>query len=277
MCNALVLRFLPLTATLRPSWAPYPLHAALLHSIHKRGFEQPTEIQVRTLEVFLKGENFQQAGEDVEGKPEGPYLDVRERDIVGIAQTVGLYKYFIFSSHLMYTFIQGSGKTLAYGLPILHHILSSLSSNSSTTTSIVNVRPPVANQRRGLRALILAPTRELALQVSEHLNACLDQLFEAQSRGQVADDPGTDKPDVSRHKPPPPVSVAAIVGGMSSQKQRRILSRGVDVLVVTPGRFWDLCGEVIDSFITFILCHLEICYYVPGPVHADTFHLGSFP
>ncbi len=45
-------------------------------------------------------------------------------------------------------------------------------------------------------------------------------------------------------KRPPLVSVAAIVGGMSAQKQRRILDRGVDVLVATPGRLWDLLQEV---------------------------------
>jgi ATP-dependent RNA helicase DDX24/MAK5 len=43
---------------------------------------------------------------------------------------------------------------------------------------------------------------------------------------------------------PPPVSVAAIVGGMSAHKQRRVLERGVDVLVATPGRLWDLLEEV---------------------------------
>lgn len=121
----------------------------------------------------------------------------------------------------------------------------------ATTTSAISVKPPAANLCRVLQALILAPTRELALQVSEHFNACLDQLFEAQSRAQVVDDPDADKLDVSRHKQPPPISVAAIVGGMSSQKQRRILSRGVDVLVATPGRFWDLCGEVNGTFIIF--------------------------
>lgn len=45
-------------------------------------------------------------------------------------------------------------------------------------------------------------------------------------------------------KGPPLVSVAAIVGGLSAQKQRRILDRGVDVLVATPGRLWDLLQEV---------------------------------
>lgn len=42
----------------------------------------------------------------------------------------------------------------------------------------------------------------------------------------------------------PDVSVAAIVGGMSAQKQRRIIDRGVDVLVATPGRLWDIMQEV---------------------------------
>lgn len=59
------------------------------------------------------------------------------RDIVGVAET-------------------GSGKTLAYGLPILHRILS---------------HPRLPRTKRTLQALILAPTRELALQVSDHLNA----------------------------------------------------------------------------------------------------------
>ena len=112
----------------------------------------------------------------------------------------------------------------------------------------MSIKLPAAAQRRPLLALILAPTRELALQVSEHLNACLDHLFEAQSRTD-GKEVGADlrgKVDEHKHNPPPPLSVAAIVGGMSAQKQRRILSRGVDVLVATPGRFWDLCGEVND-------------------------------
>jgi ATP-dependent RNA helicase DDX24/MAK5 len=45
-------------------------------------------------------------------------------------------------------------------------------------------------------------------------------------------------------KRPPLVSIAAIVGGMSTQKQRRILDRGVDILVATPGRLWDILEDV---------------------------------
>lgn len=45
-------------------------------------------------------------------------------------------------------------------------------------------------------------------------------------------------------KQPPLVSIASVVGGLSVQKQRRLLTRGCDILVATPGRLWDLCQEV---------------------------------
>ena len=148
----------------------------------------------------------------------------------------------------------GSGKTLAYGLPILHSLLNTPSSHSK--------------KKRPTRALILTPTRELAFQVSSHLNACLqdveivDPVVKAEEVDSVAPIPedrgkgskkGKDKgkgkgKEVQELPPtpkgPPPVSVAAIVGGMSAQKQRRILDRGVDVLVATPGRLWDILQEV---------------------------------
>lgn len=47
-----------------------------------------------------------------------------------------------------------------------------------------------------------------------------------------------------KSKQPPLVSVVSIVGGLSVQKQRRLLTRGCDILVATPGRLWDLCQEV---------------------------------
>ena len=110
--------------------------------------------------------------------------------------------------------------------------------------------PPKTKSRRPLRALVLAPTRELALQVSQHLNACLNYhdittiSSEKPKKGkQKATYKGNEKgPPMSRA--PPPVSIAAIVGGMSTQKQARILERGVDVLVATPGRLWDILEGV---------------------------------
>jgi superfamily II DNA/RNA helicase len=65
------------------------LHAALLHSIHKRGFEQPTEIQMRTFEVFKAGKSEAGSGE-AEVHLEESEMKVRARDLVGIAQTVRL-------------------------------------------------------------------------------------------------------------------------------------------------------------------------------------------
>lgn len=139
--------------------------------------------------------------------------------------------------------LQGSGKTLAYGLPILHYLLS---------------QPrPTLGKKRQVRALILAPTRELALQVSSHLNACLNPVEstemepktaregEGESKGRGRAKGAMSHTTASNlQKGPPHVSVAAIVGGMSTQKQRRILDRGVDVLVATPGRLWDIMEEV---------------------------------
>ena len=94
---------------------------------------------------------------------------------------------------------------------------------------------------RSLCALILAPTRELSIQVADHLNQLILKLYPK----------GDSAGDASRNgdaKGPPPVSVAAIVGGMSVQKQKRIIERGIDIIVATPGRLWDLLEEVGYSF-----------------------------
>lgn len=132
----------------------------------------------------------------------------RERhDIVGVAET-------------------GSGKTLAYALPIIHYILSQPISTDSKS-------------RRKLSALVLAPTRELALQVCEHLKKVVS-AGAGSSLGGV-----------------PRVSVAAIVGGLSLQKQRRVLERGTDVIVATPGRLWDVLGEVSLAFTRTLDLHLH--------------------
>ncbi|KAH9855369.1 DEAD-domain-containing protein [Lenzites betulinus] len=192
------------------AWAPFGLHPQLGQSLHTKGFAKPTPIQEQTLPIALKN-----------------------RDVVGVAET-------------------GSGKTLAYGLPILHHLFTEAYS-----------RPiPSSKTRRPVRALILAPTRELALQVSSHLNAFITPTGSAEEHTEVADQPadtaskGKSKAQhkgkgkakaapqtADKPKHPPLVSVAAIVGGMSAQKQRRVLSRGVDILVATPGRLWDIIQE----------------------------------
>ena len=85
----------------------------------------------------------------------------------------------------------GTGKTAAFGLPILQ-----------------NLEP----SKHNVQALVLVPTRELALQAAEEL-----QSFNAE-----------------RH-----LSITAIYGGAAISEQLRRLNRGVDIVVGTPGRVLD--------------------------------------
>ena len=89
----------------------------------------------------------------------------------------------------------GSGKTLAYLLPMMQRLLKS--------------RPL---SKRDARALILAPTRELAKQVYAQL-----RLFVSNT----------------------PLTSALIVGGENFNDQEKLLKRQPDIIVATPGRFVD--------------------------------------
>ncbi len=102
------------------------------------------------------------------------------RDVMGAAQT-------------------GTGKTAAFSLPILHQLLPLAS------TSVSPARHPV-------RALVLAPTRELADQVFSNIDA------------------------YARHTP---LRCACVFGGIDMAPQTAQLRQGVEVLVATPGRLLD--------------------------------------
>jgi len=103
------------------------------------------------------------------------------RDLLGIAQT-------------------GTGKTAAFALPILHRLAANRK----------------AAPRRGCRALVLSPTRELATQIAESFKAYGSELG---------------------------FSVATIFGGVGHGPQRQALARGVDVIVAAPGRLLDHLQE----------------------------------
>jgi ATP-dependent RNA helicase DDX24/MAK5 len=97
----------------------------------------------------------------------------------------------------------GSGKTLAFLLPILQELLvQDEEQRAEQALATSGLRP--------LEALVLSPTRELALQIQQ---AC-DSLV----------------PRVS----------AAVVGGLAVAKQTRLLDRQPPIVVGTPGRLWDL-------------------------------------
>lgn len=109
----------------------------------------------------------------------------------------------------------GSGKTLAFGIPILEWHLKTagraavpVRPNPSTDDTEAEKKPvsPIA--------VVISPTRELAHQISKHLTA----LFDASESGP---------------------RIATITGGMSAQKQRRVLETS-SVVVGTPGRLWDV-------------------------------------
>ncbi len=116
------------------------------------------------------------------------------RDLLGIAQT-------------------GTGKTAAFGIPLLQRL------------SIGHV-PPQAKQAK---ALILAPTRELAVQIEESLR----------TYGRFLN-----------------LKMTVILGGVSQNTQVRDMARGVDILVATPGRLLDLVQQKhvrLDAVNTFIV------------------------
>src|SRR6201992_4323159 len=116
------------------------------------------------------------------------------RDLLGIAQT-------------------GTGKTAAFGLPLLQKL------------SIGHV-PPCP---REAKALILAPTRELAVQIEQSLR----------TYGRFLN-----------------LKRAVILGGVSQHAQINATKNGVDILVATPGRLLDLVNQRhirLDTVSTFIV------------------------
>ncbi|GAA5951965.1 hypothetical protein JCM8115_005291 [Rhodotorula mucilaginosa] len=201
-----------------PGWAHLQLANPLYRALAESGFTSPTEIQERALKVNAPAQTTD-AHESAFAAPH------TERDLVGIAQT-------------------GSGKTLAYGLPILSHILSQAepsaaragSPSSGSTTSSEDDLPPTR-----LAALILCPTRELALQVRQALSSLAVRTLPL-----LPSSPETDKlapEDPRRRQKGRLVQVVALTGGMSVDKQKRQLEKGADIVVATPGRLWDLIGE----------------------------------
>ncbi len=115
-------------------------------------------------------------------------------DLLGIAQT-------------------GTGKTLAFGLPILQHLAAQ----------------PVRARPFATRCLILAPTRELALQIEAALRAAGAHMR---------------------------LSTCVILGGVGRRPQEERMKRGPDIVVGTPGRIRDLMNTnhlKLDSVTHFVL------------------------
>lgn len=114
--------------------------------------------------------------------------------------------------------LYAQGKTLSYLLPILQYLLSVEDARQiKDENNKVNDTPK-------LIALILCPTRELAMQVSNEYSK-LVKSCEGESYYNK-------------------IKCGSIVGGLSEQKQKRVLNvNRPPVLVGTPGRLWDLVSE----------------------------------
>ena len=106
----------------------------------------------------------------------------------------------------------GSGKTLAYALPLLDRLLSSQNQATPLTSAL---RPLPGRNPRAVQSLVLVPTRELAIQVSQTFMSIASQW-------------GT------RCK------ITVVFGGVSINPQMMGLRGGTDILIATPGRLIDL-------------------------------------
>ncbi|UMM10982.1 hypothetical protein L5515_000493 [Caenorhabditis briggsae] len=118
-------------------------------------------------------------------------IAVRDRqDVLGAAET-------------------GSGKTLAFGIPLVSRLLEALSNKEEE-------EPP-----KGPRALIVAPTRELVIQIMRHINSLIATT---------------------------PLKAVSIVGGLAQVKQERVISQqNPDIVVATPGRLWAMIQEAEEG------------------------------
>lgn len=134
-----------------PTFKELSLADPIQKTLDTLGFTHPTDIQKKAIPVLL---------------------DAKKQDFHGQAQT-------------------GTGKTLAFGIPLLHRIDAS---------------------KKNPQALIIAPTRELAIQIKDSLRPFADAMG---------------------------LKLEAIYGGVSMERQTQALRRGCHIVVGTPGRVND--------------------------------------
>ncbi|KAK6622073.1 hypothetical protein RUM44_001880 [Polyplax serrata] len=181
------------------SWSSFGIQNEILYALYEKKYYEPTKIQLGCLGPAICGQS----------------------DILGAAET-------------------GSGKTLAFGIPIVNGILSlkqQINSNDVSDTESedddddeeswekqnvgigcvkVKTLSTSAKKNNKLFALILTPTRELAVQVKDHLA------------------------DICKYTD---IKIALVVGGLAYEKQERILNRRPEIVVATPGRLWELIND----------------------------------
>ncbi len=118
---------------------------------------------------------------------------LKEKDLIGCAQT-------------------GTGKTASFAIPLLQLL----------------AQRPI--EKKGIRALILAPTRELAIQIDTNFKTYSQKL---------------------------PLKHLAIFGGVSQEAQIKSLKKNIDILIATPGRLLDLIASKHISLSTIQILVLD--------------------
>ena len=145
------------------------LTPSILKAVEDMGFENPSEVQEKTIPILLENET----------------------DLVALAQT-------------------GTGKTAAFGFPLIQKI----DANSNKT-----------------QALILSPTRELCLQITNELK------------------------NYSKYEKS--LNAVAVYGGASITDQARLLKRGAQIIVATPGRIQDMINRNLADVSSIKYCVLD--------------------
>ena len=158
------------------------LSPPIVQAVRDAGYTEPTPIQVAAIPLISAG-----------------------HDIIGIAQT-------------------GTGKTAAFVLPILMKLAESKQAVTQVDNGVRNGqsgrRLAVESSKRGPRALVIAPTRELVAQIAENVRAYAKHI---------------------------PLRMATVFGGVSERPQIEALRAGVDLVVATPGRLMDLMEQRVAN------------------------------
>ncbi|XP_062559498.1 ATP-dependent RNA helicase DDX24-like [Armigeres subalbatus] len=190
-------------------WTELGVSEPIVRALADKGFRHPTEIQILSLPVAIMG----------------------RRDLLGAAET-------------------GSGKTLAFGIPLLEGIMKLKASEpcrlkehdsgkqgegregheltpppedleyypepdgaNSSVLLAKDLDDEKEQMEKPLYALILTPTRELAVQINDHLKA------------------------VTKYTD---IKIATVFGGLATVKQERMLKKCPEIVIATPGRLWEL-------------------------------------
>ena len=166
----------------------------ICHAIDELGFEHPMPIQEAVIPFLIRDTHVMSVANneklEISNDVDVPVSVPVKKDLIALAQT-------------------GTGKTAAFGLPLLQRV------NAKDRTT---------------QAVVLSPTRELCLQITDDLRD-----FSKYLKG---------------------INIVAVYGGTSISDQIRSLRHGAQIIVATPGRLIDLMerGKVhLDSVANIVL------------------------